>query len=269
MSHPPLKRRTRPSALADLVDGAKLYKTWSYLSYQDLISRYRRSFLGPFWIAAVMMTQAIALSLVFGTIYGLEVKSFLPYVIGGLTVINLIGVGFNEGSETFRIYSPMISAHPLPISFHVYRMVCRHFVMFLHNFAVFLAVWIFYNHNLALSPLIIPGLLLGLVFMTSTIFITACISMRYLDFKFMLPQAWTIVFYFTPVIWQPSQIKEHLSLIYQLNPIYYMLEVIRAPMLGHAVGTDVWLGATVVVLGTSILAYIVFASMRKKISLWL
>jgi len=269
MSHPPLKRRTRPTALSDILDGVKLYKVWTYLSYQDLISRYRRSIIGPFWIAAVMATQAVALSLVFGAIYHLGVKDFLPYVISGLTVINLIACGFNEGADTFNIYSPFIRAHSLPISFHVFRMVCRHFVVFMHNFIVYCVVSMIYTQTIPITIMLIPGLILAIVFMTSTIFITSSLSLRFIDFKFILPHIFTIVFYFTPVIWKPSMISSHMSLVYTLNPLYYLLEVVRSPLLGKDVPLNVWEGAIGVTLATAIIGYMVFANMRKKIPLWL
>jgi len=84
-----------------------------------------------------------------------------------------------------------------------------------------------------------------------------------------LPHAWTIVFYFTPVIWQPNQIKSHLSLLFRLNPIYYVLEVIRSPLMGKPVSADIWMGALITIFLSSSLGYVVFANMRKKISLWL
>jgi ABC-type polysaccharide/polyol phosphate export permease len=264
-----LKRINRKNVAEDIVEAIKLYRTWAYLSYQDVISRYRRSILGPFWVAAIMITQSVALSLVFGGIYNIELREFLPYVIAGLTVFNYIGSAFGEGAETFAIYRSVVTAYNMPLSFHIMRMCCRQFVIFLHNFVVFIVVMAVFSRAFTITPMLIPALFVAFVFLFSCTLINATLSLRFRDYKFILPHVWTIVFYFTPVIWRPNQISEHLSFLYVYNPIYYILEIMRGSMLGTPVGLEVWLGATGVATGAAAIAYLVFATMRKKIALWL
>ena len=269
MSYAPLKQVNRKSAAQDISDAIGLYKTWAYLSYQDIISRYRRSILGPFWVAAMMISQAVAMSLVFGGIYKAELKEFLPYVIAGLTIVLFIGSAFGEGAETYLIYGNVVTAHNLPLSFHIFRMCCRQFVIFAHNFAIFLVVYLAFNHTLHINYLIVPGLLLNLLFLFGCTMFTATLGLRFRDFKFILPNVWLIVFYLTPVIWKPSQLGTNVSFVYIFNPIYYMLEVMRGPMLGYAITANIWIGATLTTLAMLLIAYCVFATMRNKIALWI
>lgn len=268
MSHPPLTRRTRPTAFHDILSGAKLSKTWAFLSYQDLIARYRRSLFGPFWIAAVMGTQSLALALVFGTIYNIDIKVFLPYVVAGLSIIGFIGCAFGLGSSTFEIYKSLLLAHPLPISFHVFRMYCRHLIEFMHNILIFCIVCFICNGGINFSITFIPALLVASVFIFSTTLISATLSVRFADFKFMLPHVWTIVFYFTPIIWKTSQVRSGIEWVYMFNPIYYIVELLRSGMMGTPVSSSIWFGSLVTILCTSIVAYVLFSVMRKKITLW-
>jgi ABC-type polysaccharide/polyol phosphate export permease len=269
MSHAVLKPIGRKSAAHDIVDALRMYKTWGYLSYQDVISRYRRSILGPFWVAGLMISQALAMSLVFGGIFGMTLKEFLPYVVGGLSIILFVGSAFGEGAETYTIYANVMSAHNLPITFHIFRMCCRQLVIFLHYFVVFLIVYIAMNGSLSISPLVVPALALNFLFLFACTLMSACLSLRFRDFKFLLPHVWLIVFYLTPVIWKPSQIGAKFSALYQFNPIYYLLEIMRGSMLGTPPAPYIWINALIVTLGVLVLSYVVFALMRRKMTLWL
>ncbi|EDW4359843.1 ABC transporter permease, partial [Salmonella enterica subsp. salamae] len=39
-------------ALLDIYEGLKKIQFWNYMAWQEIIIRYRRSVLGPFWITA-------------------------------------------------------------------------------------------------------------------------------------------------------------------------------------------------------------------------
>ena len=252
----------------DFLKGFGLYRSWIYLSYQDLISRYRRSILGPIWISGIMISQALALAIVFSTIYRVPLKEFLPYVIAGLSVFTFIGSPFGEGCETFSIFRPVINAHPLPMSFHLYRMVCRHVIILLHNLAVFLVVYFVINQSLAISFMIIPGLIICCLFVTACTFIVAPLCARFRDLKFALPYVWTLVFYLTPVVWRVSQMNEKTRLIYIFNPFYYVLEVVRGPLLGYPVDGSVWICALGSTAAAMLIAAVTFIRTRRSIALW-
>ncbi len=253
----------------DLFQGLGLYKSWVYLSYQDLISRYRRSILGPVWISGIMISQAAALSIVFSTIYHVALQDFLPYIICGLSVFGFIAAPFGEGSETFAIFRPIINSHPLPMSFHIFRMTCRHFIILLHNLVVFFVVYLAINHSLAVSLMIIPGAIICVAFVTSCMFIIAPLCARFRDLKFALPYVWNLVFYLTPVVWKAGQIGKKSALIYEFNPFYYALEVVRGPLLGTPFEPVVFLNAILVTIAAMVLAGVVFMVTRKSIALWI
>ena len=70
--------------------------------------------------------------------------------------------------------------------------------------------------------------------------------------------------FMTPIFWRPDQIsKGHFILTF--NPFYYMLDAVRAPILGAPQDPRTWwvLSATAVV-GWSV-AFIIFAGTRRRI----
>lgn len=255
-------------ALADIKDAASMFKTWGYISYQDVISRYRRTLFGPFWMSAGMVTTSIALALVFSAVYKMTVVSLLPLVIGGFTVFFLVGVPFTDAPELFLTAAGTIKAYPLPYTFHVLRMISRNLIMFGHNLIVYLAVRLICTGNMFVNPEILVGMLIVTVFISSMSLTMGAIGARFKDVRLLVPYVWTIVFYLTPVIWSVSMISEKNRYIYLYNPFYYLLEVIRTPLQGNALDLETVLIALLVTSVSVLVSIVTLARCRKHIALW-
>jgi len=54
----------------------------------------------------------------------------------------------------------------------------------------------------------------------------------------------------------------------ELNPIYHLIEVVRAPLLGNIPGMTSYVAAVVIATGGWLLAYFVFERFRSRITYW-
>ncbi|MFT4252078.1 MAG: ABC transporter permease [Caulobacter sp.] len=253
---------------SDIQKGLKLYKTWGFLAYQDVVSRYRRSLFGPLWISAGMLTTAGALALVFSTIFRVPLTEFLPFVVAGLVVFTFIGVPFTEGGDVYLQAASTIKAYPLPFSFHIFRLAARSLIVFGHNLLVFAAVKLIFSHNLLINPQVILGLFLVSVFVAAASVVLGVVGARFKDVRLLVPYVWTIVFYLTPVIWTTKSIHDARSFIYKYNPFYYLLETVRNPLLGIYVPWNIFTVALLIDLLAVVAAVVSLAMFRKRIALW-
>ena len=73
-------------ALNDLARALGLWHVWTYMAWQDVISRYRRSILGPLWVAGGMIATSLAISVSWGAISGQSLHDFLPFAVSGILV---------------------------------------------------------------------------------------------------------------------------------------------------------------------------------------
>ncbi|HET8641145.1 MAG TPA: ABC transporter permease, partial [Pseudonocardiaceae bacterium] len=64
--------RTFNKAFGDIGAGWRHRQLWGHLGWQDIKQRYRRSVLGPLWITISMAVTAVALGLLYATLFGLE-----------------------------------------------------------------------------------------------------------------------------------------------------------------------------------------------------
>ena len=74
--------RIQPSRGFAPIDFGELYRyrhLLFYFMWRDLKSRYKQTFLGPLWAVLRPLASMIILSLIFGTLAGIEPGSDVPY----------------------------------------------------------------------------------------------------------------------------------------------------------------------------------------------
>jgi ABC-2 type transport system permease protein len=269
--------RSLQRALADLRQGWRQRSLWGYLGWQDIKQRYRRSVLGPLWISISMGVLATGLGILYAALFNTDYKIFLPYVATGLLIWNFISGCVLEGSEVFITNEGLIKFLPAPISLHVYRLIWRQTLFFLHNVVIWLLlIIIFPQPGFGWSVLLaIPAFLLLMVNGGWIAIVSGIISTRFRDIPPIMQSIVQLTFYLTPIVWQYDtlryssnpQVAERARLA-MLNPVMHFLEIIREPMLGEPI---VWLHWAVVgvitVLGWA-LALLVLRNYRARVAYW-
>ena len=81
---------------------------------------------------------ATAMGILYGALFGEPIDTFLPYVATGLLIWNFVNGCILEGSEVFIANEGLIRFLPAPISLHVYRLLWRQTLFFLHNLVIWL-----------------------------------------------------------------------------------------------------------------------------------
>lgn len=229
--------KTFSRAWADLVAGFGKRELWLHLGWQDIKQRYRRSVLGPIWITIATGATAVAMGLLYSTLFKLELSEFLPYITLGLIVWNLISASILEGAEVFVANEGLIKQLPTPLSVHVYRLVWRQMILFGHNIVIYVIIAMIYPKPWVWKDLaFIPAL--GLIAL-NCIWVSLCfgiLSTRYRDIGPLLNSIVQLLFFMTPIIWNESTLQQQgagaYTKIIQLNPLLHYLDIVRAPLLG-------------------------------------
>lgn len=256
-------------AFKDFRDGFSQRELWLSLGWQDIKQRYRRSVLGPFWITIATGLQAVAMGVLYSTLLDQPMREYLPYVTVGLIVWGVISASILEGSDVFVANEGLIKQLPSALSVHVYRLVWRQFLFFIHNAAIYAVMLVAFSvwKDLSWTVLLaIPGiLLLFLNAMWVTIFF-GIFSTRYRDIAPILGSTTLMLFVLTPVMWttkalhdQGGTVSERAKLV-ELIPTYHYLEIVRAPLLGDPIEWRSW----VIVLAITVIGWVVAILAMKK-----
>jgi len=259
------------SGWRDIFAALKNYELAGVLGWQDIRQRYRRSSLGPFWLTISMGVLIGALGLIFGTLFAMPMKEFLPFLTIGLILWTLITTVLNEGCTGFTAAEAMIKQISLPLFTHILRVIWRNLIICAHNLAIFpLVLLVFWLPLRATAFLSIMGLLLLMINLSWMALLLGVFCTRYRDVPQIISNLLQVSFYMTPIIWKPEllQKREHLIFI-AVNPFYHLMEVVRAPLLGTLPSTLNWLVCIVLALVGWSFTLAFYGRFRSRIAYWL
>jgi ABC-2 type transport system permease protein len=293
-----IPQTTRPSrsfarAIEDITKGVAQRELWAHLGWQDIRQRYRRSVIGPLWITISMGVTALGLGILYAVLFKHSISVFLPYVTTGFIVWGFINGCLTEGMSTFIANEGLIKHLPAPLTVYALRTVWRQTLMFLHNLIVYVIVLVIFfssiDHVYQLNPgkgQIHPGLGLwslsaipGFVLLAlNGVWLTllfGIISTRYRDIPQVINSIIQLAFYLTPIVWSPDDLfgagtsgRGWAKVVFQLNPLYHFVQVLRAPLIGQHVDWWSWVvvgGFTVVGWALALLA---MRNYRARVSYW-
>ena len=255
-------------AFIDLVRGAHSRHLWGLLGWQDIRRRYRRSFLGPFWLTISMGVLVGALGTLYGTLLKVEVAEYIPFLAAGFVVWTFIQGVVTDGCTAFINAESIIKQVGLPLSVHVYRVVWRNLLIFFHNAVIFVVVAaIFSVWPGWVGLLVVPGLILLCLNVIWAGLLLGIVSARFRDVPPIVASVVRILFFVTPIIWMPELMPGR-AFVLDFNPFYHLVEVVRAPLLGQAPGLASWLAVSGFVLGGWLVTFELFRRYRRRIAYW-
>ena len=79
-------------AAKDVVGGLKLWKLGLTLAWLDIKLKYRGSVLGPFWLTISTGVMVGAMGTLYGTLFHMDLKTYLPFLALSLVLWNAIGL---------------------------------------------------------------------------------------------------------------------------------------------------------------------------------
>lgn len=258
-------------ALHDIADSGKRYSLVGMLGWQDVRQKYRRSTLGPFWLTISMGVIIATIGVVFGAIFKTPLKEFLPYLAAGLILWNFISLVLNEGCIGFISAESIIKQLPLPLFIHILRLLWRNLLILGHNILILPIVFLAVGKPITLLAFLsIPGFALVLINLAWVTLILGVLCARYRDLPQIVTSAVQVAFYLTPIMWMPSHLPANLGkYILNFNPVFHLLQIARAPLLGDwpsSLNWEVAIGLAVIGWGLAILLY---GRYRRRIAYWL
>ncbi|MCF3945397.1 ABC transporter permease [Acidiphilium sp. AL] len=255
----------------DLRGGVKLWRlAWS-LAFSDIRLRYRGSALGPFWLTLSTAIMIGAMAFLYADLFHTDIHTYLPYLTVSIILWNYLNMLVSDGCTCFSQVESMIRGIRMPFTVHAARSVIRNTIILAHNIIVVVAVFAIMGVSMSLYSLwAIPGFLLWLIdaFAMSILFGAFCARFR--DVPQIIMSVMQIAFFVTPIMWYASLLEKHPEgeLLIRFNPFYYLLEIVRGPLLGTPMTLDmVW--KALIVSGVLILvATVGFARTRGRIAYW-
>jgi lipopolysaccharide transport system permease protein len=253
----------------DILVGLSSYHVWLTLGWHDIRQRYRRSVLGPFWFTLSTLIMVGVLGILYSTLLGQDITTYLPYLGVGLVVWQYISTCVVEGSSTFIASGHIIQQIRMPITVHVCRVVWRNFIILLHSLPVVILLMLIFNHALGWEFLLVfPALVLILFHGVWISIVLSLLCTRYRDLLPIVGNLMQIAFFFTPIMWSKDLLKDR-AWAADINPFHHLIEIVRAPILGHQIEIVSWIWSVGLLVVGFFFAQYLTSRCRNRVPYWI
>lgn len=259
-------------AQQDILEGMVKWPIWLTLAYQDISIRYRRSMLGPLWITLSMAITVYTMGYLYGHLLHVELQHYYPLLAAGMLTWSLLVGLITDATEGFTVAISLINQVKLPYTLHIHRIVARNLIIFFHNLLVIIPILAIYHEYAkvnAYTLLLLPGLFIIYVNGMTYGAILAMIGSRFRDVSQIIKSIIQVIFFVTPVMWEPSVLPAQDRIFVDLNPFYAFIQLIREPMLGRAPTLQNIVMVGFITLIGAWLSFRMLARYRSRIVYWL
>lgn len=207
---------------------------WMHLALSDLRARWRRSFFGLLWCVIQPLGLTVLLAIVFSKMFNTNIVVYAPYLLSGIIVWECIMACVTGGSLSFVQADAYIkqSRHPLAI-YTLRTVISSVLVFFLASSALWLWAAAVLPENIGwhwLSALTIFPIIAFILWPLSTIL--AYIGVRLRDIPHAMALVMQAVWFLSPVYFEVQMFRQGgMDLLVDWNPIYHLLQLVRAPLL--------------------------------------
>ena len=207
---------------------------WIHLSFSDLRARWRRSFFGILWTIIQPLGMTLLLSVVFGKIFHTEIREYAPYILSGMIIWEFVTSSAIGGALAFVQADAYIKQCHHPLAIYTLRSVLTNIIVLALAFlSLILWVLVVMPQNFGWSWLAVLAIfpILILIAWPMATFL-AYIATRFRDLPHALGLILQAMWFISPVYFEAKVFRGgDLHWLVDMNPIYHLLEIVRAPLL--------------------------------------
>ena len=228
-----------------------------FLSWKEILIRYKQTVLGIGWSVIRPILIMIVFSVVFGKFAKMPDEG-VPYpilVFAALLPWQYFSTALTESSNSLVGNANMISKIYFPRIIIPASSIIVSLVDFLISLLILGIIIMYYRFPITWYVLLIPFfLLLASIAAYGLGIFFAALNVKYRDFKYVVPFIVQFGLYASPVGFSSSIIPEKWQLLYSLNPMVGVIDGFRWAIIGKNYSVY-WPGVGLSVLFTSILLF--------------
>lgn len=251
--------------LAIVEDAVELYQYRDLLRslvQRDLTVRYKRSALGFVWTMLNPLLTMVVMTIVFSYFFRFDVEHYPVYLLSGMLLWTFFSQSTTQamhnlvwgGGLSNKIYIPktvfVLSAILVGLVNLCLALLPLAFIM--------LAIGQPFSPALLFLPI---SMFLVLLFALGVGLIVAALAVFFADMIDLYQFSLSVIMYLTPIFYPASIIPPRYSVFLQLNPIYYFMDLFRAPIYqGLLPEPYILVRAVLIALGTLMAGWWFFTS---------
>jgi lipopolysaccharide transport system permease protein len=222
--------------LADNARALKNWRVWWHFGMADVRNKFAKSFVGPAWLLLNLLLWVGGIGVIYAALFQQDVGKFLPFLAIGFVVWGFLTQSLTEGGNAFVNAEGYIKQFTFPKQIYILRVIVNALIPFAIGMLIAIGVLLVLQRPFGFAMLwALPGVAIVLVanFLHATIM--AYMGARFRDLPHGLSALLQVLFFVTPVFFTTDVLqKRGLDFVYAYNPLYYLIEVVRYPMVNLA-----------------------------------
>jgi lipopolysaccharide transport system permease protein len=252
-----------------LIEVSKKAPIWFFMAHQSLISKYRQTTLGPWWITLGTGIGLGAMGVIWSSVFNMDITEFFPYLSAGYIFWTFISSTLIESPEIFIRASSTLRSIKLPLLIFIFTTVLKNLYILGHNIIIFIiSIFIFHLKISCIMLLFIPGLFLLTVGALLMGIILSIIGARLRDLSYIMASLMTFLFLLTPVMWNPNILSGKRLYLAYLNPVTHYLAVVREPLLNRIPDPISYISVACITVFLFLFASFLYKKFEKRIIFW-
>ena len=230
-----------------------------YFAWTETLARYRRSYLGPFWMVIGTALSIVCLSFVWADLIGVSREEFVPNISIGIVLWQLISAVIQESPGNFSRNQQTLLNYPLDPFSITLQLMDRAIINFLHSLVIIVPLFIFFpSPNVSSIFVALASLILVLGNLLFISYILSVIGLRFRDVESLVNGLIPLIFFFTPVLYNNNKIKQF-SFLIMAHPFTHFIQIVREPLVNNRIE----LGSTLYLLVFLGLNFSIFLYVRR------
>lgn len=244
---------------------------WAYSSWLDIVTKYRRSRLGLLWLLVPVAAYTFGVGWFFAQLSGTDPLAFIPHLGIGYVLFRLLSTVINDSASVLPGHASFVLDGHVRLTDFVLRVVAKaafYFVTALPLLALALA-WAPNFEPVGLLA-VLPMLVVALLNVVWIGVVVSLLGARFPDMHELMGSVFVFAFILTPILWEASLVPEGTlrSVLMRANPLFHMIEAIRAPLLGEPLQVSTFWYLGVMTMVGWILAWLLYRRYARFVPLW-
>jgi ABC-type polysaccharide/polyol phosphate export permease len=203
---------------------------------RDLRNKYKRSALGYVWTMLHPLAMMSVLALVFSNLFKFGIKDYAIFLFCGLLPWNYFQSTVMMSLNTIRLNARLFSQVPVPKFLFVISVAFSNFANLLFALAPLLLLMAILGHPFHASALLFPVLLIPVLLTTLGVaLLLATLNIFFNDTLHLSEVGLSMLYFLSPILYDRSMLSPEMLKWFQLNPLFYQVEMIRGVFYSGAV----------------------------------
>ena len=232
------------------------------MSEKETKVRYKRAVFGFLWVVLNPALQMLIIGVVFSLF--IKIPNYFLFLFTGLLPWQFFSLSLSKATPSIVNERSLLQKAKFPVEAVPVSIILSNFFNMIVSLVIFLPIlFISVGPSIASLFLTILALLWLLVLTIGLSLLTVSFNVKYRDINFFVQTILILWFYATPVLYNLSLVPESLNLLFSLNPLTSIFEILHYSLLGRGV-IEAKIVIANIVLSLVIIFLGVFAFKRER-----